>query len=59
MRLSLQKYDINLIFKPGKELIIADNLSRATLPEKFEDNLNLELQICLVEQNLKINDENF
>jgi hypothetical protein len=50
---------LNLIFKPGKELIIADNLSRATLPEKFEDNLNLELQICLVEQNLKINDENF
>ncbi|KAF2902106.1 hypothetical protein ILUMI_04094 [Ignelater luminosus] len=56
MRLSLQKYDINLIYKPGKQLIVADNLSRAALSETFEDNLNLELQVCVVEQNLIISD---
>ncbi|KAF2880155.1 hypothetical protein ILUMI_26018 [Ignelater luminosus] len=56
MRLSLQKYDINLIYKPGKELIVADNLSRAALSETFEYNLNLELQVCVVEQHLIISD---
>jgi hypothetical protein len=46
---SLQKLDINLIYKPGKQLIIADSLSRATLDKTFEDNLNLELQVCIIE----------
>ena len=29
MLLKLQRYNINLVYKPGKELYIADTLSRA------------------------------
>lgn len=57
MLLSLQKYRINVVYKPGKNVIIADTLSRANLSEKFEDNLDLEAQICLIEKNLVITDE--
>lgn len=35
--LSLQKYDLNVIFKPGKTMFLADTLSRAFLPETKED----------------------
>ncbi|KAK7879228.1 hypothetical protein WMY93_033987 [Mugilogobius chulae] len=34
MLLQLQRYDLNVIYTPGKELLIADTLSRATLPDK-------------------------
>lgn len=33
MRMSLQRYDIDVTYKPGKELQIADFLSRNPLPE--------------------------
>ncbi|KYB24676.1 Retrovirus-related Pol polyprotein from transposon opus-like Protein [Tribolium castaneum] len=36
MLLSLQKFDINLIYKPGKKLIIADHLSRSNLNSEDE-----------------------
>lgn len=42
--LSLQKYDLNVIFKPGKTMFLADTLSRAFLPETKED---LELEISV------------
>lgn len=57
MLLSLQKYEINLIYKPGKHLIIADTLSRSNLNKIFDDDLNLEAQVCLIQKNLKISDE--
>lgn len=34
MLLQLQRYDLNVIYTPGKELLIADTLSRATTQEK-------------------------
>ena len=37
MLLRLQKYDINLIYKPGKDLKIADTLSRAQLDEQMKN----------------------
>ena len=40
MLLRLQKYDYNIIYKPGKEMILADRLSR--LPSRSE-NLPIEL----------------
>jgi len=35
--LSLQKYDIEVIYKPGKTMFLADTLSRAFLKEARED----------------------
>ncbi|XP_069122198.1 uncharacterized protein [Argopecten irradians] len=35
--LTLQKYDLNVVYKPGKEMFIADTLSRAFLPESSDD----------------------
>ena len=39
MRLQLQKFDFKLIYKPGKELFIADTLSRAPSPTLFKDDV--------------------
>lgn len=33
MRLRLQQYNVNVIYKPGKEMYISDTLSRASLPD--------------------------
>ena len=54
MLLSLQNYDIHLVYRPGKELIIADNLSRAPLRDEFHNNLDLESQICVVSKKIDI-----
>ena len=35
--LTLQRYDLNVMYKPGKEMFLADHLSRAYLPESTED----------------------
>ena len=40
MLLRLQKYDYNIIYKPGKQMVLADRLSR--FPSKYE-NLPIEL----------------
>ena len=40
MLLRLQKYDYNIVYKPGKEMILADRLSR--FPSRSE-NLQIEL----------------
>lgn len=57
MLLKLQKYDLQVIFKPGKDLTIADTLSRANLKEEYQDNLDLETQICTIINKIKITDE--
>ena len=36
--LRLQKYDISIIYVPGKHMNVADTLSRASLNEKFVDS---------------------
>ena len=38
MLCELQNYDIQIKWKPGKELIIADQLSRACLPYQYEQH---------------------
>ena len=39
MFLRLQRYDINLVYKTGKELIITDTLSRAHLSDSHGDEM--------------------
>ena len=59
MLLRLQKYDMNLIYKPGKDLKIADTLSRAQLDETAEEinEEQMKSQIHLVYANLPISDQ--
>ena len=44
-------------FTPGKDLAIADALSRAFLPQLPDDELNLESQVHMVLNSLPISDE--
>lgn len=48
--LRLQPYDLNVTYKPGKYLYIADTLSRAALPEHSLQELesDLDLHVTLV-----------
>lgn len=53
----LQAYDLKVQYKPGKELYIADTLSRAPLPDSMpDDNMEEELKIHC---NLVISKTNF
>lgn len=55
--LSLQRYQFSLTYRPGKELIIADTLSRACPPVSQNDKeLDFTDQICIV-QEVNISDE--
>lgn len=56
MLLQLKKFDFNLVYKPGKKLVIADLLSRAAENKEFDENIDIELgaQICLVEMRLNV-----
>ena len=44
MRLQLQRFDFHLVYKPGKELFIADTLSRAPSPRLFKDDVAAECE---------------
>ena len=56
--LAVQKYDINVKHKPGKskEMVIADTLSRAYLPNDESNDLekDLEVQVHMLISNLPI-----
>ena len=43
MLLQLQRYDIDVHYHPGKELTIADTLSRAHLKDNFDVNTDFEI----------------
>ena len=48
-RLRLQKYDMYTEFKPGKQLIVADSLSRVFIPAKKQDEeTEAEFQVHLI-----------
>ncbi len=44
MRLQLQRFDLRLVYKPGRELFIADTLSRAPSPRLFDDDVTAECE---------------
>ena len=45
MIMTIQKYSISVIYRPGKQLAIADALSRAFLPEQSDDILEEKFEI--------------
>lgn len=59
MLLQIQKYDIELIYKSGKQLIIADALSRAYIKEQTSENFDNEIQaqVCLIVSELNVTKE--
>ena len=59
MLLCLQKYDINLIYKQGKLLKVADTLSRAKLAETAEEisEQDMKSQVHLLYSNLPCSSE--
>lgn len=56
MLLKLQPYHFKLVYKPGKELKIADALSRAYINEEYEFNKDIDLHICSLIKNLPVSD---
>ena len=53
MRIRLQPYDFNLIYKPGKELLLADALSRSFIedPKDFFDG-DIELYVGMILESI-------
>ena len=45
MIIAIQKYSITVEYRPGKELAIADTLSRSFLPRTYEDPIYEEIDI--------------
>ena len=45
MIMSIQKYPINLVYCPGKQLVIADTLSRAYLPEQPDNSTSFKFEV--------------
>ena len=52
----MQKYDYTLEYKPGKELVLPDMLSRAPLPETADNNMeeDIALHVHLVRSSLPV-----
>jgi len=48
MIMSVQKYPMNLIYHPGKQLVIADALSRAYLPDQSDGNTSFEFEVNII-----------
>lgn len=59
MLFQVQKYDIKLRYKSGKQLIIADTLSRAYMEGQIKENFDNEIQaqVCLVKSQLNVTKE--
>ena len=57
IRLALQPYNFNLMYKPGKELLVADHLSRSYLNNCDKDyNLDLEIHVGMIIESFQISD---
>ena len=48
MLLRLQRYDFTITYRPGKEMVLADSLSR--LPSNADNSeINLDVKVCLIQ----------
>lgn len=52
MMLKVQRYDLNVTYKPGKELLIADTLSRAYLPVNVKEEIDFLDEDIICEINM-------
>lgn len=57
MLLRLQKYDINLIYVPGQEMLLADTLSRAYIPDSNKGDTKTEIKTVNMVDYLPISAE--
>ncbi|KAK3084719.1 hypothetical protein FSP39_017965 [Pinctada imbricata] len=57
MLMKLQRYDVKLVYVPGKEMYISDALSRAYLSETKETLVDEDLDINSIEQSLPMSAE--
>lgn len=57
MLMRLQAFDLCVTYKPGKDLHIADTLSRAYLREQTEQLLEEELEVNLQSAHLPVSEE--
>ena len=57
MMLRLQKYDLTVRHKPGKEIPVADTLSRLHLRETDDTHEAFDAQVHLVVANLPVSDQ--
>ena len=57
MLMRLQKYNLQVTYKPGKEMHIADALSRASLRHTTQDGQDDELDVSYVVQQLPVSEE--
>ncbi len=59
MLLQLQKYDIELIHVPGKDIPVADTLSRKSMPDTYPElSEGMDVQVNAVMTNMPISDKN-
>lgn len=58
IRISLQPFNFKIVYKPGKELVIADHLSRTHSKDcsKIESE-KVETFVCMITQNIDFTDE--
>lgn len=53
MLLQLQKFEFEVRFKRGKDLVLADTLSRAYLPDTYDIlESEIEAQVCLINNHI-------
>ena len=45
MIMSIQKYPINLVYRPGKQLVIADTLSRSYIKDSTNSSTSFEFEV--------------
>ncbi|RVE62485.1 hypothetical protein OJAV_G00157530 [Oryzias javanicus] len=57
MLMRLQKYSLEVQYKPGKEMHVADALSRACLKEHRETLLDEELEVNYINHQLPVSEE--
>lgn len=59
IRLSVQKYDLIVTYKPQKQLLVGDVLSRAYLKDMAKNDIqDINTQMCLIEETLPLSIEN-
>lgn len=57
MLMRLLKYDINIVYLPGRDMLIADLLSRAYIKDHVEEDSEMQYVIHAISNNIPMSDE--